>query len=151
MQIVNFLILLWGVNKLLITPLSAFLEKRSQKIKSDLDQAESGREEVVRLVDEQKALLQKARVEAKEIRENTENAVKKEREFLLQNTKKESEVLIDNAKREIDLDFARAKKQLISEVGSMVVSLSETVLREKLEKNERETLVDEGIKKLQVS
>jgi len=148
MQIINFLILLWLVNRFLVKPLGAYLDKRKALIQGDIHQAEENKRQSEALLNEQKELLQTARVEAKQIRETTEVAMQKERQTVLSETKEESERMINLAKKEIGLDFVRAKKQLISDVGALTVRLSERLLRREFSDADKKRLVSESMETL---
>ena len=121
------------MNKFLIKPLQKYLDERSDSIQSDIDNANSSKEEASVLLSQQKELLKEARVEAKYIREKTEIASKKEHEDMISKTKEESQRLIAQAKKEIDLNVARVKKEMVSEAGELVIQLSEKVLSKKLQ------------------
>ncbi|RAP33118.1 ATP synthase F0 subunit B, partial [Candidatus Marinamargulisbacteria bacterium SCGC AAA071-K20] len=95
MQTLNFGLLLWLLNKFLIKPLQKYLDERSDSIKGNIDSAKSSNDEAAALVTQQKGLLKEARVEAKDIREKTEFAAKKEHEEMISKTKEESKRLID--------------------------------------------------------
>ena len=79
-QIVNFLILLWLLNKLLFKSLVSYLDKRQDIIKSDLELAKSNKLESEKIIEKQNESLQQALLEAKSIREKAEDSSKKERE-----------------------------------------------------------------------
>ena len=83
MQMVNFMVLLFLLNKFAIKPLSQFLETRAASIKEDIETAESNKVDSEKLLEEQKELFQKAREEAKEIRLNVEQSSKVEREQII--------------------------------------------------------------------
>lgn len=147
MQMVNFLILLYFVNKLIVKPLSAFIDKRAQSIKNDIDQAKENKQDAAALVEQQKEFLKEARSEAKIIRKKSEETVKIEREQLLSAAKKESAQLLVNAKKEIELAVAKAKKELVSEVGQLSVDLAESILKRKIDHRDKESIIADGLKK----
>lgn len=151
MQALNFGLLLWLMNKFLIKPLSSYLQERSSKIENDVNQAQDSKEKAEVLMREQKELLKQARLEARDIREKTEVASKKEHDDIIAKTKEEAKQLIQQAKKEIGLDVVRAKKELLSHTGDMVVTLSERVLTKKLGDQEKRDLVDQSIRKLQAT
>ena len=128
MQIVNFLILLWLVNRYLIQPMSTFLEERAGQIKADIDTAETNKEKSNGLVEEKKELLNQARAEAKKIREEAEDVAKIEKEKTVLKAKEETAQMVVQAKKEIELNLVQAKKQLLTETGDLAIKLSKKVL-----------------------
>jgi len=150
MQIVNFLILLYLLNKFLIKPLSEFVEKRSLGIKEDINSAKLSKEEAQQLAQDQKELLANARKESKEIRKQNEEIIQNERVKVLEKAKQDAESLVNSAKKEISLAVTKAKKDLVEEVGNISVSLAEEVLKRSINKKEKEALLNDGLKKLSV-
>ena len=92
--------------------------------------------------------MQNARVEAKNIREKSEDVAKKEREQLINTTKQEAETLLENAKKEVVLTMSKAKKELLTEVGEMSVQLTELILKKKIDHKDKERIVSDSMKKL---
>ncbi len=151
MQMVNFLILLYLLNRFLIKPLSEFIEKRSGDIKSDIETAKENKEESSKLLEEQKSVLNNARQEAKSIREKAEQISLKEKEQVLSDAKKESEQMLKQARKDIDLVVDKAKKDLVNEVGQLSITLAETVLKRTIDHKDKETLISDGLNKISIS
>ncbi len=150
-QIINFTILLWLINKFLVIPMNTFLDKRANSIKDDIETAEENLRKSEDLVKENKELLKQARLEAKQIRETTENASKNDRVQMLTQAKEESKRVLEQAQKEIGLSVSRAKKELLSEIGDLSVMLSERILSRTISENDKQTFVKESLKKLPLS
>ena len=99
MQMVNFLILLYLLNKFMIKPLGEFMDKRSKDLDESIKLTESNKIDSEKLLEEQKNLLKEARIEAKQIREKAEGVGNNERQPLL--VPKEATQLVNNAKRDV--------------------------------------------------
>ena len=151
MQMVNFLILLFLLNKFLINPLSEFIENRSSGIQSNIDDAFRNKEESESLLIEQKEMLNSARKEAKSIRDKSVEITKSEKQQILNTAKKESESLMTKTKKDIELAIKKAKKDLINELGQLSVTLAESVLKRKIDHKDKEAIIDEGVNKISVS
>ena len=149
MQMVNFLILLFLMNKFMIKPLSEFLDKRAFSIKEDIQKAESSREDAEKVLLDQKELFRTARDEAKQIRVQAEEASRIEKDTLIASAKAEAQRLLQSAKKELEQDVASAKKDLLSETGNLVVQLSEQILKRELNVKDKESLVSETMEQLQ--
>ncbi|MBT6119902.1 F0F1 ATP synthase subunit B [bacterium] len=144
-QIVNFLILLWLLNKLLFKSLVSYLDKRQDIIKSDLELAKSNKLESEKIIEKQNESLQQALLEAKSIREKAEDSSKKERELSLEKTKEEAARILENTKKEIKLDFQRSKNDLISQVGNITIELTKKVLKKEVSKETHQELLNSYI------
>lgn len=149
MQIVNFLILLWVVSKYLLKPMTEMLDQRTKQISKDNDDAESNRRESEELISQQKQILNEARVEAKTIRKQAEDASLKERERVLSQVKQESEQLFSQTKKEIELNLVRVKKELITETSELAIMLSKKILKREVGSADRDNFVNDSLGKLQ--
>ena len=148
MQMLNFLILLWLMNKFLFRPLGSFLENRENTIKSDLEQSESARKEAEGLVQEQREILNQARHEAKQIRDDADKAAGREREALLAESKEDAKQLLNNAKKEIALNIERARQDLLKEIGALSVDLAGRVLKREMQSSDHQTVLDDYLEKM---
>ena len=151
MQMVNFVILVWLINRFLVKPVGEFLNNRAQGIKDDIEQASKNKTETESLVSEQKELLKNARLEAQQIRQKTEEAVQKEREQLISAAKEESANIVGQAKKEIQSDVSKAKKDLLNQIGDLTVLLSERILKRTLSDSDKQRLVAENLENLKQS
>jgi F-type H+-transporting ATPase subunit b len=143
MQMVNFAILLWLLNKFLIKPLLTFLKKREENIKKDISDAKTNKESTETLVEEQKAELLKSRQEARSILQKAESDTKKERQSIMNQTRNEAQRLLENAKKEIDRDFNSSKTELKKYVGELAIGLSEKILKKNLDKDSQNDIIGE--------
>jgi len=149
MQMVNFLILLFLVNKFLVKPVGKFLEERADTIKGDLDIAESNKDASEKLLDEQKEVLRNARLEAKDIRDKAEENTKREREVSLNVAKDDAKRIVDQARRDIEQDVAKVKQTLLSETGNLAITLTENILKREINSSDKEALVSESLERIQ--
>lgn len=151
MQMVNFLILLYLLNKFLIKPLSEFIEKRSSNIKNDIDEASKNRLESEKILADQKQILKDARSEAREVRDKADKIIEQEKQLIITQAKKDAEDVLANAKKEISLSMDKAKKELLNDVGELSVTLAQKVLSKKIDSSEKENLISDGLSSLKVS
>jgi F-type H+-transporting ATPase subunit b len=146
MQMINFLILLYLLNKFLVKPLSKFVEKRSLDIKTNIETAENNKVESEALVEKHKDLINQARKEAKAIRNKAEDVSVQEHKQMIDVAKDEAAHLVSVAKKEVKLSIDKAKKELLSEVGEISVALAEEILKRKIDHKDKERIVSEGIR-----
>eukprot|EP01047_Picozoa_sp_COSAG01_P014576 COSAG01_NODE_713_length_14097_cov_15.136448_7_plen_160_part_00 len=146
LQMLNFGILLFLVNKFLIRPVHKVLLERSEAIKGKLDHASSMKEDAEKLLTEQQDSLKTARVEAKEIRQRAEDAASDDRKRVMNQAQDDASRLMDNAKKEISLQVVRAKKVLLDEVGQSAVALSSQLLKRNLNAEDQASIIAQGVK-----
>lgn len=145
MQMTNFVLLIWLLNKFLLKPLGNTLNQRAELIQSNIDDAAQKKETSEKILDEQKTLLQKAHQEAKEVRKTAEETTKKEKEMLIEQSKEEALKLIETAKKEIETSYEIAKNDLKNEVGSLAIDLSEKLIQKNLDKKSQEQIINNYI------
>lgn len=141
MQIVNFSILLFLLNKLLFKPLGKYLTEREETIKNNIDQAEKTNQDAQTLIEEQKELLKSAKIEAKEIRDQGEETSRIEREKVIIESKKEAEKILQNANKEIQQGYSKAKNDLLKEIGNLSIQLSKEVLKKDMQVSDHEKVM----------
>ncbi|HOA82115.1 MAG TPA: ATP synthase F0 subunit B, partial [Defluviitaleaceae bacterium] len=101
-QLINTLILFFVLGKLLFKPLTNFMEKRSERIKEQIDFAKSEEEKALKLKEEYEAKLQKIQEEADAIlKEAREKALRKE-DSIIEEARKESEIIRNRALADIE-------------------------------------------------
>lgn len=148
MQMVNFLVLLFLMSKFILTPLMDFLENRANSIKSDIETAQLQKSESEELLSKRKQMLNDARQEAKQIKDQASDTVVKEREVVIADANKEASQIIDHAKKDVQLMVNKAKKDLTSRIGELSVQLSEKIIRKNIDKSTQKEIVAESVEKL---
>jgi F-type H+-transporting ATPase subunit b len=147
LQIVNFGILLFLLNKFLAKPLSEFLENRSNLIKHNIEQSEVNKRKADDLLAEQKASLKDAQVEAQAIRKKAEDAASKELQKVVEDGKEAANSMVEQAKKEIELQGNTARKQLLNDVSSLTVKIVDKFISNNLSEQDKKAsmakLVDE--------
>ncbi|MFC1770271.1 F0F1 ATP synthase subunit B [Candidatus Margulisiibacteriota bacterium] len=149
MQMVNFLILLWLLNRFLIRPLLKFMDKREEGIKKNIAQAEANKKSTEELLETKKGDLKQARQDARDILAKAESDTKKERQAMLNQTRNEAQRVLENAKKEIERDFNSAKVELKGYLADITVNLAEKVIRKQLDKKTQEDLVKDYLGTIQ--
>jgi len=144
MQIVNFLIVLFILQKFLYKPLMGFMANRQTMLAVELTQTKKDRDEAAHLMEQQKQDLLAARQEAQNIRVKAEHVAIDEQKVIIHKAHQEAAQLIDSAKHEIRKEVHLAKNELTKEVGQLAVSVASQVLQKEVNPK----LVDEYITEL---
>jgi len=148
LQIVNFIILIWILNRYLFQPLSAFLAKRSEGIKQSLDEAKGAREEAARMQQEYQARMVAIQREAEARREEALRQVEEERRRLLVASRDEAEHLVGQARAQIEREVERAKATLQEEAVTLSLQVAERVLRRNLTGEDHRRLAEQFIEEV---
>lgn len=138
--ILTFLGLVFLLKKTAWGPIIDGLDRREEKIRNSLDEAETARKDAVALIDEQKAELAKARQEATAIIEQGRDAARRSQQEIVGKAQAEAAETLESARREINAEMIRARDQLRSEVVDLSVKVAERLLERSLGDDDHQRL-----------
>lgn len=151
MQLINFGILVFVLNKFLYKPLLSFLQKRQQKVAEGLSLTSEMEAEKEQLDKKREATLKKAREEASAILAEAKKQAKADKEASL----KEARVEIGQLREKIEKDLKAKYEQMAEELNAQTVEvaakMAEKVLSSVLSQNDHEKLIREQLKKMKQS
>lgn len=147
-EIINFLVLLWLLKRYLYGPITEMLQQRSQKIDSDLEQAEQKKQEAEELKQEYEKELKGARNKAQEMIEEAEARGKKKARQIIKEAGEEADQIKENKLKEIEQAKKDAVNELRSEVASISLLIAGKLIREKLDQQKHEDLINQYIQNL---
>jgi F-type H+-transporting ATPase subunit b len=142
-QIVNFLILLWLLNRFLFPRVRAMLAERSARIQEGLEQAKQAREERENAEAERLAALQDARREANEILARAQKVAQESREADMAATREELERMRERAAADIEAEKQRAISDLRAEVADLALAAAGKVVGESMTAERHRRIVEE--------
>jgi len=121
------------------------VEDRERRIQQQLDEAERGRAEAARLLEEQKQLLAAARAEGQEMIARAKTVAQKEREALLAKTHEEQEQMLARARREIASETGKALQAVRREAVDLSLAAASKLIEAKLDSEANRRLVAQYI------
>lgn len=147
-QIVNFLVLLFILQKLLYKPVLKVLEERKRKIEESLTNAEEIKKRLEETTqEEQKRILEAVREGEKIIKEAQEMAV-----GLIQEGKLKAESLaqqvLDQARAQVSAEKEKMMLEIRKELSDIVMIALEKVAGNAFDKNKQKKLVDDAVKQV---
>ena len=148
MQLLNFLLLLYLLNRFVIRALVAFIQKRADGIQQNIDAALHNKNETEALLAQQKELLKQARQEAQGIRQKAEEATKKEKEQAMEQAQKEAKALLEQTQKDIHQQVKQVKHDVVNQMGHLLALLSRQLLQQDISPEKRDQLVDQALTKL---
>jgi F-type H+-transporting ATPase subunit b len=143
--ILIFLILLAVLWKMGWPLILKSVEERERRIQQQLDEAEHGRAEAARLLEEQKQLLAAARSEGQEIVARAKTVALKERETLLAKTHEDQEQLLARARREIASETVKALAAVRLEAVDLSLAAASKLIDANLDSEANRRLVTQYI------
>ena len=142
-QIVNFLVLLFLLNKFLYKPIIKILDQRTQKIDKSLKLAQAIEKSMDETQVREEKILAQARTEHKKIiAQARELAANESLEFKLK-TKNEIERLIAQAKNQIASEKQQSKHELKNEMVDIIILAAKKVLGEEYDEKLNKKLAEE--------
>lgn len=147
-QAINFVIVLFVLWRFAIKPLGKLMAERSEKIKEGLLEGEKNR---ILLADTEKAYeeaLAKARKEGADIISEAKKNAELKKAELLKNAEAEVSMIMKNSKDTLLAEKQKMLDDARSELGAMVVSATEKVLRGTVNSHVDHKLVEEAVNNL---
>lgn len=147
-QVVNFLILLWILNKLLYKPILRVLEERKKKIEGSLKNAEEIEIKLQKASEDAEKILEKAFIESEKI-----IAQSKQMEIqITDESRKTAQEIITGAQKEaeevINAERAKLNQQMREQLGNMIFLTFEKVAGKTITKEDQKRIIEKEIKNL---
>ncbi|AZR74000.1 ATP synthase F0 subunit B [Anoxybacter fermentans] len=147
-EIINFLVLIVLLKRYFYKPLLNLIDKRREKIKSDLEEAEKSKKKAAELAEKYEARLKAARDEAQEIIAQAEKRGNERREEIIAEAREEAKRIKERAMEEIAQAKRHALSQLRDEVSDISLLIATKFLKESVDYNLHQRLVEEFIDQL---
>ncbi|QQZ09211.1 F0F1 ATP synthase subunit B [Heyndrickxia vini] len=144
-QLLMFIILLALLKKFAWGPLMGIMKQREEYVANEIEAAEKSRAEASNLLEEQRALLKEARVEAQGLIENAKKQGDLQREEIITTARTEANRLKESAKVEIEQQKELAVAALREQVASLSVLIASKVIEKELTVADQEKLINDYI------
>lgn len=143
--IVVFLLTLWILKKFVFGPLGQAIEKRRASISASIEEAETSRDEAIRLLDEYKAQLAQARREADELREAGRREGERQKTEIVGQAQEQRERIVGDTKTQIDAQAQAAVAGIRDDVVVLALSAAEKVTGKSLSEDDHRKLVEDAL------
>jgi F-type H+-transporting ATPase subunit b len=147
-QGVNFLILLYLLQRILYKPLLAKMSERTEAIKQSLAEAQRARAEAARQQEENVERLRAAHAEAASIRAAALKEAAEEQRKLVEAARAEAARLIESTRAQMEADIRRAREELRREVADLAIGAAEKLIRKSLDDADHRRIVAEAVGQL---
>jgi F-type H+-transporting ATPase subunit b len=146
--LINFFVFLFCFTKLFYKPITRSIKARGEAIQANIDSAQKQNEDAKAILHEAQEKIGQAQNEMNEIILRGKNQAEELMKRALEEAEAMKRAKVEEASREIDRSKEIAIKQLRTEVAGLVVSATEKILDEKLDKDKHYQMVDSFIKKM---
>ena len=140
---INFLILLFVLQRFLFKPLMAMLDERSRKIRDSIEAAERARQESARADEARAETLREARRQADEIVTRAMQEADKIRSDARQQAQETAQRIIGRAEQEATAERQQAMQELRAQVADLAVLAAGRVISRSLDDQGHRALVEE--------
>ena len=143
-QAINFVVILFVLNFLLVKPLKKMMKERSEKIAGGLNDAKTNAELLEKTKKEYADIIAKAREEAHTIFQEGKKDAESKKAQMMEDTKKEVEGMISSGKKMLESEKSKMIEEAKQEIVSLVVSATEKLL----ESNQNEKFDDKVLNQI---
>ena len=147
-QMINFLILLFLLQKVLYKPLLAKMNERTEAVRKSLDEAQHARAEAAKQQQENAERLRAAHAEAAAIRAAALKEAGEEQRKLVEAARVEAARLVESARAQMETDIRRAREELRREVSDLAIEVAEKLVRKSLDDADHRRIVAEAVSQL---
>lgn len=148
-QIINFLLLLYLLNRFLFRPLLQRIDERQARIERGLKDAEQAARDRELARAEREAALDEARREAQTMIARATKIAEDSRNEILAEARSQAERATERARDEIVAEKERAMAEIRSQVADLAILAAERLLREEIDGARQRRLVDEFLAEAQ--
>lgn len=142
-QVVNFLLLLYLLNRFLFKRVLQILDERSSRIRKGLEDAEAAERDRQLAQAEREAALDAARKEAQTMLARANKIAEDTRAEILDKARSESEALIARAREEITAEKDKAMAELRGHVADLALDAAGKLVRSQMSGDTQRRLVDD--------
>lgn len=148
-QVVNFLLLLYILNRFLFKPLLARMDERGSKIEKGLEDAEVAARDRELARAEREAAVVEARKEANEMIARANKIADDTRNEILTEARAEAEKVTARAREEIVAEKDRAMAEIRGQVAELALAAAGKLIRHEMDDKAQKRLVEEFLAEVQ--
>ncbi len=149
MQVINFVFLLVILYLLLWQPMIAFLDKRREDIRQNIESARERNASAEKVQAEYEGKLAESRAERQAMIEDGKKEGRKERDEIITQAQSRAERIVEDASRETVAEVARAREELRGEIGSLSVQVAQRILKREIQPADHDAMVDDLVRDLE--
>jgi F-type H+-transporting ATPase subunit b len=149
--LIAFVITLLVLRRLAFPRIAEALDRRQRAIEESIESAERTRHEADELLEEYRARLKEARVQAEEIVVRARKAAENTERDSLEKARVSREEILEQARKDAEASIQRAVGELRKEMADLTVLATEKVTRKSLSEDDQRKLVEEALGELDFS
>ncbi len=131
-QMINFILLIFILNKILYKPILKILEEREQRIEGQQQQAKKTIEDGLVILTDYNKKLYDAKIDAMNTKNAARNEASEQANGIIEDSRKKAEEIITRMQQEMASEMAQAKKELDPELSVMAATIAQQILGRKV-------------------
>lgn len=147
-QIANTLILFLVLRKILFKPVTAFMEKRENEVKSQFEAAALKKQEADQLISEYSHKIRNAEDEGKEIVKAAVQRGDKRMADIIKDAELKASEIREATQKELEQEKVKAINALKDEIADMAVLTASKVIHKDIDGNQHKALIDQFIQEV---
>ncbi|HET7521132.1 MAG TPA: F0F1 ATP synthase subunit B [Candidatus Limnocylindria bacterium] len=147
-QVINFLLLLYLLNRFLFKPVLKLLDEREARIKTGLEDAEAAARDRELAKAEREAALDEARKEAAAMVARANKIAEDSRAEILADAKAQADKVTERAREEITAEKDRAMAELRTTVADLALDAASRLVRSEMNGTTQRRLVEDFLKEV---
>lgn len=148
-QVLGFAIVFLILRKFAWGSILGMVDKRRKKIKDEFRAIEEQKKNLETLEKDYRGRLDHIETEARAKIQEASNAGQALARDIQEKARQESQKMIERAKQEITHDLAQAKLSIRHEIVEVSSLMTEKILREKLDKDGQQKIIDQFLKEME--
>ena len=147
-RVINTAALIGVLVYFLKKPMANFFSERHAQIQKDLEDAKEQRDRAERTIAEYEKKIGEMEQELDKMRDELRKAAGAESEKVVSNADRMAATMVESAKLAADQEVRKAKMILKNEAVGLAVELAESLIREKINEDDRKRIVEEYLVKV---
>ena len=147
-QVVNFLLLLYLLNRFLFKPVLKLLDERESRIRKGLEDAEAAARDRELAKAEREAALDEARKEAQAMVARANKIAEDSRAEILADAKEQADKVATRAREEITAEKEKAMAELRGTVADLALQAASRLVRSEMDTPTQRRLVEDFLKEV---
>src|SRR5262245_40272664 len=143
--IICFLVALFVLKRFAFGPIQVAIDKRRERIRESIEEADRARDEARGLLEEHRKLIGKAKSDAEEILAEARKMADSQRDRVREETEADRARRLEDTKKQIEAETQRALGQIRSEVADLTLIATAKVTGKVLDRDDQKKLIEDAV------
>jgi F-type H+-transporting ATPase subunit b len=142
LHIANMAILFFVVWKLLYKPISKFMNKRTDDIQKQIDEAAKKQTEAEQLRAKYDEMVKNAQALAAQLIDKSKAAADEQARLIVQNAQTNASDILVRSGKDVQLLKSKAKDEMRSEITDMAIQIAQKILRREVQPDDNREIIN---------